>query len=113
MLAGAGGVDHGSLVKLAEDHFKGLGIEYEGQTPEVAPCRFTGESFGDFNTAYLNMNGKGNWRLASFLYQLKNIESEASFSAHGVTVGAILSCVRAWTSRDCLVENIDNVIVIY
>lgn len=47
MLAGAGGVDHGSLVKLAEEHFKGLGIEYEGQTPEVAPCRFTGKSFGD------------------------------------------------------------------
>lgn len=43
VLAGAGGVDHGSLVKLAEQHFKGLGIDYEGQTPEVAPCRFTGE----------------------------------------------------------------------
>ncbi|XP_050719382.1 mitochondrial-processing peptidase subunit beta-like [Eriocheir sinensis] len=42
VLAGAGGVDHGSLVKLAEDHFKGLGVTYEGQTPEVAPCRFTG-----------------------------------------------------------------------
>ena len=43
VLAGAGGVDHGSLVNLAEQHFKGLGISYEGQTPEVAPCRFTGE----------------------------------------------------------------------
>lgn len=55
MLAGAGGVDHGSLVKLAEEHFKGLGIEYDGQTPEVAPCRFTGESFvGSATTALIN-----------------------------------------------------------
>lgn len=53
MLAGAGGVDHGSLVKLAEEHFKGLGVEYEGQTPEVAPCRFTGESYGDFTATNL------------------------------------------------------------
>ncbi|KAK7001258.1 hypothetical protein SK128_005122 [Halocaridina rubra] len=42
VLAGAGGVDHGSLVKLAENHFKGLGSAYTGDAPEVAPCRFTG-----------------------------------------------------------------------
>lgn len=42
VLAGAGGVDHDSLVKMAEEHFKGLGISYEGDPPEIAPCRFTG-----------------------------------------------------------------------
>ncbi|XP_068206010.1 mitochondrial-processing peptidase subunit beta [Palaemon carinicauda] len=42
VLAGAGGVDHSSLVKLAEEHFKGLGGAYAGNAPEVAPCRFTG-----------------------------------------------------------------------
>lgn len=44
VLAGAGGIDHNDLVKLAEDHFKGLGVAYEGDIPEVAPCRFTGKS---------------------------------------------------------------------
>ena len=54
VLAGAGGVDHGELVKLADHHFKGLGIHYEGQTPEVAPCRFTGEeSRGSFTLVWI------------------------------------------------------------
>lgn len=43
VLAGAGGVDHDALVKLAEQHFKGLGMQYKGEAPEVPPCRFTGE----------------------------------------------------------------------
>lgn len=43
VLAGAGGIDHDALVKLAEQHFKGLGMQYKGEAPEVPPCRFTGE----------------------------------------------------------------------
>lgn len=42
VLAGAGGVDHSTLVELADQHFKGLGGSYVGDAPEVAPCRFTG-----------------------------------------------------------------------
>merc|ERR1712002_1182540 len=42
VLAGAGGVDHDSLVELADQHFKDLGKAYVGDAPEVAPCRFTG-----------------------------------------------------------------------
>merc|ERR1712142_339612 len=42
VLAGAGGVDHESLVKVAGDLFSGLGGSYVGDAPQVAPCRFTG-----------------------------------------------------------------------
>lgn len=42
MLAGAGGVNHETLVKMAEENFKNLGGSYVGEAPEVAPCRFTG-----------------------------------------------------------------------
>ncbi|KAG7171593.1 Mitochondrial-processing peptidase subunit beta-like [Homarus americanus] len=38
VLAGAGGIDHDSLVKIAEEN-SGLGVAYAGDTPEVAPCR--------------------------------------------------------------------------
>lgn len=43
VLAGAGGVDHNELVKLAEQHFGKLGMGYEGTIiPTLNPCRFTG-----------------------------------------------------------------------
>lgn len=42
VLAGAGGVNHEALVKMAEENFKNLGGSYVGDAPEVAPCRFTG-----------------------------------------------------------------------
>lgn len=45
VLAGAGGVNHETLVKMAEDNFKSLGGSYVGDAPEVAPCRFTGIDF--------------------------------------------------------------------
>lgn len=41
VLAGAGGVDHNELVKLAETHFKKLDSQ-DGPVPEIKPCRFTG-----------------------------------------------------------------------
>jgi len=43
VLAGAGGVDHEQLVKLAEKHFSGITYQYEhGRIPTIEPCRFTG-----------------------------------------------------------------------
>ena len=43
VLAGAGGVDHQELVKLAEKYFSGVSYQYEnGKIPTVEPCRFTG-----------------------------------------------------------------------
>ncbi|XP_052119728.1 mitochondrial-processing peptidase subunit beta isoform X1 [Frankliniella occidentalis] len=41
VLAGAGGVDHNELVKLAETHFKKLDT-IDGPVPDVSPCRYTG-----------------------------------------------------------------------
>lgn len=41
VLAGAGGVDHNELVKLAETHFQKLDNQ-DGPIPEIKPCRFTG-----------------------------------------------------------------------
>lgn len=42
VLAGAGGVDHNELVKLAETHFKKLD-HIDGPVPDVSPCRYTGK----------------------------------------------------------------------
>ncbi|KAM7360477.1 ubiquinol-cytochrome c reductase core protein 1 [Cochliomyia hominivorax] len=42
ILAGAGGVKHNDLVKLAEQHLGKLENTYDGKPPEVTPCRFTG-----------------------------------------------------------------------
>lgn len=43
VLAGAGGVDHDELVKLAEKHLGGLKITYDSvEIPILKPCRFTG-----------------------------------------------------------------------
>ncbi|XP_075147983.1 ubiquinol-cytochrome c reductase core protein 1 [Haematobia irritans] len=42
VLAGAGGVKHNELVKLAEQHLGKLANTYDGKAPEVTPCRFTG-----------------------------------------------------------------------
>merc|ERR1712002_149697 len=42
VLAGAGGIDHQSLVDLAAENFKGLGVGYDGAVPQAVPCRFTG-----------------------------------------------------------------------
>ena len=43
VLAGAGGVDHDQLVKLADKHFGNVTNTYEGtDIPIPAPCRFTG-----------------------------------------------------------------------
>ena len=42
VLAGAGGVDHQSLVDLANKHFQGLGVSYDGPAPIAVPCRYTG-----------------------------------------------------------------------
>lgn len=42
ILAGAGGVKHNELVKLAEQNLGKLANTYDGKPPEVTPCRFTG-----------------------------------------------------------------------
>ncbi|XP_071960336.1 mitochondrial-processing peptidase subunit beta-like [Antedon mediterranea] len=42
VLAGAGGVDHNTLVGLADKHFASLGSEYENEIPQLSPCPFTG-----------------------------------------------------------------------
>ena len=43
VLAGAGGVDHNELVKLANEHFGNIKATYDSsQVPELKPCRFTG-----------------------------------------------------------------------
>lgn len=43
VLAGAGGVDHDELVKLAETNFKNLSKPHTAMDlPELTPCRFTG-----------------------------------------------------------------------
>jgi len=43
VLAGAGGVDHAELCKLAEQHFgKSIGVKYDAEIPIDAPCRYTG-----------------------------------------------------------------------
>ena len=43
VLAGAGGVDHNELVKLANEHFGNIKATYDSsEVPELKPCRFTG-----------------------------------------------------------------------
>ena len=43
VLAGAGGVDHNELVKLANEHFGNIKATYDSsQVPELKSCRFTG-----------------------------------------------------------------------
>ena len=43
VLAGAGGVDHDDLVKLAEKHFGNITNNYDHQEiPLLSPCRYTG-----------------------------------------------------------------------
>lgn len=42
VLAGAGGVNHDELVKLAEQNLGKLQNTYDGKPPTITPCRFTG-----------------------------------------------------------------------
>ncbi|XP_072382610.1 mitochondrial-processing peptidase subunit beta [Diabrotica undecimpunctata] len=42
VVAGAGGIEHQDLVKLAESHLGSLNNTYPGKVPVIAPCRFTG-----------------------------------------------------------------------
>jgi len=42
VLAAAGGVQHESLVKLADQYFGGLSQNYDSEIPVLPPCRFTG-----------------------------------------------------------------------
>ena len=43
VLAGAGGVDHNELAKLANEHFGNIKATYDSsEVPELKPCRFTG-----------------------------------------------------------------------
>lgn len=42
VLAGAGGVEHGELVKLADKLFSKLSVAYTGEIPVIEPCRYTG-----------------------------------------------------------------------
>ncbi|CAD6993057.1 unnamed protein product [Ceratitis capitata] len=42
VLAGAGGVKHDDLVKLAQDNLRGLENTFDGKPPAITPCRFTG-----------------------------------------------------------------------
>lgn len=42
VLAGAGGIDHNELVKLAQQQFGNLGTTYENELPDLSACRFTG-----------------------------------------------------------------------
>ncbi|CAH1164705.1 unnamed protein product [Phaedon cochleariae] len=42
VVAGAGGVNHEELVKLAEGNLSKLNNTYPGEIPSVTPCRFTG-----------------------------------------------------------------------
>jgi processing peptidase subunit beta len=42
VLAAAGGVEHNDLVKLAEKELSKLKNSYDGKSPALTPCRFTG-----------------------------------------------------------------------
>ncbi|KAK2724369.1 mitochondrial-processing peptidase subunit beta-like isoform X2 [Artemia franciscana] len=42
VLAGAGGIKHEDLVKLAEEHLGRIENKYEGPVPQVTACRYTG-----------------------------------------------------------------------
>lgn len=45
VLAGAGGIDHGDLCKLATEHFGKISNVYENEVPKDLPCRYTGKIF--------------------------------------------------------------------
>jgi processing peptidase subunit beta len=45
VLAGAGGIAHEDLCKLATQHFGKISNTYENEVPNDAPCRYTGEHF--------------------------------------------------------------------
>ena len=45
------GVDHDSLVKLAEQHFSGLRSTYESQD-KLTPCRYTGSEVNEWNCCH-------------------------------------------------------------
>ena len=40
VLAAAGGVNHDQLVRLSEEHFGSLKAGYQGEVPDLLPCRF-------------------------------------------------------------------------
>ncbi|CAF1091335.1 unnamed protein product [Rotaria sp. Silwood1] len=42
VLTAAGGVNHDQLVRLSEEHFGKLKAGYEGEVPDLLPCRFSG-----------------------------------------------------------------------
>lgn len=42
VLAGAGGVNHNELVKLAEKELNKVSNTFDGKAPTLSPCRFTG-----------------------------------------------------------------------
>ncbi|CAF1679357.1 unnamed protein product, partial [Adineta ricciae] len=42
ILAAAGGINHDQLVKLSEEHFGKLKAGYQGEVPDLVPCRFSG-----------------------------------------------------------------------
>lgn len=42
VLAGAGGIKHGDLVKIAEKELTKLESTFSNKAPEITPCRFTG-----------------------------------------------------------------------
>lgn len=42
VLAAAGGVNHDQLVRLSEEFFGKLKANYQGEVPDVLPCRFSG-----------------------------------------------------------------------
>jgi len=44
VLAGAGGVAHEDLCKLATEHFGKISNVYESEIPKDVPCRYTGRA---------------------------------------------------------------------
>ncbi|CAF1280504.1 unnamed protein product [Adineta steineri] len=42
VLAAAGGINHDQLVRLSEEHFGKVKAGYQGEVPDLLPCRFTG-----------------------------------------------------------------------
>ena len=40
VLVAAGGVNHDELVRLGEEHFSKIKATYEGEVPDLLPCRW-------------------------------------------------------------------------
>ncbi len=40
VLAAAGGINHDQLVRLSEEHFGKLKAGYQGEVPDLLPCRW-------------------------------------------------------------------------